>query len=385
MTGMRNLFLTAGLASIIGCEHTREELIHPIDDETVALVVPAAGGTTSEIRRLLDFKHRMDNGRIVIAIGTSDGAPETLFSDVRDIAVGTSGDFYVLDAQANEIRVFDRHGAFKGAFGQPGQGPNEFRNGVALVLANSGEVVLGTRSEVKYFSGSGAQLEYERSLQVGVIPSPRDMCSIGGDLFIRAYDNERKTVVTAVDAAGDIVKRFGAGYAGGSWLAQQQLSDGFVACTDDRVIVAFNDLPIVQAYTADGRLSWSAKVAHFEGQRVIETITADGKPQLQPDSQSGGDRILGIAGLPDGIVMIHVGRIGPSDPADPAVQPVIKVETFAVSSVDGSSILMGDGYPLVLNADSDRIYGVVPDETRSFPRVIVMELAPRIKGTGNEE
>jgi hypothetical protein len=68
-----------------------------------------------------------------LSIGGGDGGPGSL-GDIRSIAVDHQGRIYVLEAQAQEVRVFDSGGTWLRTVGRSGSGPGEFRmaNGIAL-------------------------------------------------------------------------------------------------------------------------------------------------------------------------------------------------------------------------------------------------------------
>ncbi len=65
----------------------------------------------------------------VFRLGAPDGPPELLFgSGLMTVSLGPHGNVFVLDNQANEVRVFDPNGGFLRRFGRPGRGPGELRN-----------------------------------------------------------------------------------------------------------------------------------------------------------------------------------------------------------------------------------------------------------------
>ena len=60
----------------------------------------------------------------------------TIFTDIRSIVAGPQGHIFVLDARAQEIRVFDRSGKFATLAARKGQGPGEIANANGLLLVN---------------------------------------------------------------------------------------------------------------------------------------------------------------------------------------------------------------------------------------------------------
>ena len=61
-----------------------------------------------------------------LRIGRRDGGGPDAFGQVGAIVEDALGRMWVVDAQANEVRVFDRAGAFVRSVGREGEGPGEF-------------------------------------------------------------------------------------------------------------------------------------------------------------------------------------------------------------------------------------------------------------------
>lgn len=78
--------------------------------------------------------------RLDLRIGKALGDEPYLFGDVRGIAVDGLGRVWVLDNQANEIRVFSPDGRFVRAVGKGGEGPGEFRSPTGLARGSGGRM-----------------------------------------------------------------------------------------------------------------------------------------------------------------------------------------------------------------------------------------------------
>jgi len=63
-----------------------------------------------------------------LRLGRSDGDGPELFGRIAALAVSADGDILVADGITQQVRVFDRDGAFRTSFGRLGGGPGEFRN-----------------------------------------------------------------------------------------------------------------------------------------------------------------------------------------------------------------------------------------------------------------
>ena len=74
-------------------------------------------------------RHPQRRWRLVetVRIGRRDGGGPEAFGQVGAVVEDALGRMWVVDAQANEVRVFDRGGAFVRSVGREGEGPGEFK------------------------------------------------------------------------------------------------------------------------------------------------------------------------------------------------------------------------------------------------------------------
>jgi len=77
-----------------------------------------------------------------ISVGELDGAEELLFGSISSIAVNDRWDLYVLDEQAQHVRVFDSAGVYVETLGGRGEGPGEFGYAEAIALLPDGRLVV---------------------------------------------------------------------------------------------------------------------------------------------------------------------------------------------------------------------------------------------------
>jgi hypothetical protein len=96
----------------------------------------------------------------LVTISPEDSArTQGLFGHVVDVTADTSGRIYVLDQQAQQVRVFSPEGQFVHALGRPGRGPGEltrFANAVLITTDGSVYVPDYALSRVNVFSRDGA-------------------------------------------------------------------------------------------------------------------------------------------------------------------------------------------------------------------------------------
>ncbi len=77
-----------------------------------------------------------------VSIGELDGADEYLFGRIASIAVDDDHTVYVLDGQAQEVRVFDAGGTYVRTLGRPGEGPGEFTRAEAVAVLPDGRILV---------------------------------------------------------------------------------------------------------------------------------------------------------------------------------------------------------------------------------------------------
>ena len=103
-------------------------------DATLDAVVETIGDTT--VVRTLSGSVWGAEATLVpeVSIGELDGPEEYLFGRIWSIAVNDDGTVYVLDQQAQHVRVFDSLGVYLETLGRRGQGPGEFSRAEAIAV-----------------------------------------------------------------------------------------------------------------------------------------------------------------------------------------------------------------------------------------------------------
>ena len=98
-----------------------------------------------------------------VSIGELEGADEYLFGTVGSIAVNDDHTVYILDTQAQEIRVFDSAGTYIETLGRRGEGPGELSHAEAIALLPDGRLVVrdpGNSRVQVYGPGPGEMAEW---------------------------------------------------------------------------------------------------------------------------------------------------------------------------------------------------------------------------------
>ena len=118
-----------------------------------------------------------------LRIGSVMSEGPDLFGAVYSFDVDAWGRIFVLDDQAQEVRVFDSDGTFVRTVGKKGEGPGEFTEAVSVDLSRSGEIwVMGMREgRLSIFDTTGAYLRQERTNTGGwtVRPYPGGFDAMG--------------------------------------------------------------------------------------------------------------------------------------------------------------------------------------------------------------
>lgn len=76
-----------------------------------------------------------------MAVGAAEGEPEYQFGQIAGIDVDSEGRLYVLDQQAQEIRVFGPSGEFLNRVGKAGAGPGELSRAAGPVFVGPGDTL----------------------------------------------------------------------------------------------------------------------------------------------------------------------------------------------------------------------------------------------------
>ena len=109
-----------------------------------------------------------------LRIGEAMSEGPDLFGAVFSFDVDQWGRIFVLDHQAQEVRIFDSEGNFVRTVGRKGEGPGEFTQAGSVDLARNGEIwVMGmSRGHVSIFDTTGTYLRGERTYAGGRIMLP---------------------------------------------------------------------------------------------------------------------------------------------------------------------------------------------------------------------
>ena len=123
--------LIAGACSSAGSAPTWEGSVDTLPSGTIVVTNPARGIWDSATA-----------WRVVeeLRIGTADGVGPELLGQVTAVETDAAGQIYVLEGQAQEIRVFDRDGEYVRTIGRKGGGPGEFNQPIGMTWGPDGRL-----------------------------------------------------------------------------------------------------------------------------------------------------------------------------------------------------------------------------------------------------
>lgn len=99
-----------------------------------------------------------------LRIGTLEGDGPDLFGEITEIEVDPEGRIWVLEGQAQEIRVFGSDGTYQMTVGREGGGPGEFARAIYLQMGPDGNmwVVDPQNNRISLFDTAGTYVEGKR-------------------------------------------------------------------------------------------------------------------------------------------------------------------------------------------------------------------------------
>ena len=134
----------------------------------------------------------------------TSGGPE-LFGNIGSFDVDAQGRAFILDDQAQEIRIFDSEGAFVRTVGSRGEGPGEFVQATSVDVSSNGEIWVTEmqQGQLNIFDSTGSLLRVERSNAPGsiILPYPGGFDRVGrfNVVFIDPYEEDFTWVLARFD------------------------------------------------------------------------------------------------------------------------------------------------------------------------------------------
>ncbi len=290
-----------------------------------------------------------------------------VFGIEMDLAIHDN-DIVVLDQRNYAVKIFDGDGRYIGGFGRAGGGPGEFRDPAAIEVLSDGRfVVLDRGREIKIYSPTDSGYAYTESQTIDVVPEY--ICSEGDRVFVSGFRSEDETMIHEIPLTKQgRAQDFGQGYQSDHWLARDQLSDGPVAClgSPPRVVLAFERLPVVRGYAADGgELLWTTRNMDYLQPPIVEKRDGSGRLGIQFSYRGARDMVASLVTVSSHHILLQYVRFEPQpDPADVRHE----VRSYLIDAETGQGAFVSDSLPLMAAIGQDYYVAkwVLP-----FPRIEV--------------
>ena len=231
----------------------------------------------------------------VYSIGSQDGSRYEIIGEIQDVAAGANGSFYVLDSRYNEVRKYDASGQFVEAFGRPGRGPMEFQYPQALEIDPDGRLYVADRNrQIKVFERQDTSYAIVNTISLDF--TPFDVCVTEEQIFAQGYKpGEENYIIHEYTKDGEYVKSFGTPYQSDNEVVRNLLSQGTLAChaSEDTILLAFQHLPVLFAFSLEGKLKWRSVIKDFNPTKITEIVTDQGQRGLRyEDPEDYADVVL---------------------------------------------------------------------------------------------
>ena len=305
----------------------------------------------------------------VATIGVSEGPDQAfMFGRIGDVAL-LNDRVYVLDVQAEDVRVFSAAGEHLGTFGGSGQGPGEFVRPSRLAIqpaANSIWVVDQAR-RISQFSldENPPRLLHQVEVAVGV----QDACFTGDDkLIIDGLVVRDGGPLRQLTAAGEVITAFGhRAYRSPSFSISTFFNSyARIACSRHGAWVFYGSvLGELRAYRGDGSLAWIVTIRDFTWPDLREL--EDGRYTVVAHERSS--ELATLAVLPDEnneALLVQVSQLerqegGWSEPT--------RLDSYLLDPLTGMGTYVGSNLPRVVAAQPGMVATLEDDE---YPRITLL-------------
>lgn len=233
--------------------------------------------------------------------------------------------------------------------------------GMAILSGDTIAVYSSRRIQLVVWTEAG--MEYVRDLTRG--PPVSAVCQAGSHVLTRVAPHERRGTVRVIDRSGQEIVRYGSGFDHERDDVSAFFSTGGMACAGPYAATFFNSMPLLYGYDVSrGVEAWSTLLTDF---RFPEVRLQDGGG-IGLGSENASDMVLGLFGLPDGVFMVQVNRMGPQHVEDGRVfTPVERRDTYVLLAEIGAGIHVGEGLPHIIGVSGTTLQAV---ESDPVPQVI---------------
>ena len=297
-------------------------------------------------------------------IGRLDGPPEYVFGRITDAGFDAGGRLYVLDEMNHRLRVFDHAGVHIASAGREGKGPGEFIASYSFTIDSDGSVTVADRfGRITSFGFREGGLEYRdvTTLSYGAF----DVCSLAQGLLVHGFAVGDTVSLHWHDTAGDRVSPFGAFHEGGTLIARETFSLGYVVCYPEieRVLYVAEHSPEVRAYTPEGVLVWADSIPLFRQVHASTRPNYPGHTFFRWVTPEGTHRIVSALPVGDSRALVQVAM---RDTTSTSARDYQALETFLWDVATGELLDQASGIPEIITLAEGVAIGV---EHEPYPRL----------------
>ena len=344
--------MVAGMIGVCltGCEYfeAKNRIVHPtaandtrevdarVSEDTLPL-----GLSPKALAEWRATKAAVSGARVVLTLGRDDHDPE-VFGIVNDVAINAQGQIAVLDASAQEVRVFDADGRFSGRFGGVGDGPGEFRRASSIESLSDGRFLVSMRGRIKIFERSVESWQVSAAHDLPLVGIRNSCLAVPDRLFVSSLHPTDEHIIREVAVQGGVVTDFGLGYQDPNPAARVHLSPGSVDCvsTASGIIFAFELLPTIRLYELNGSLVWTSALVEHSVLRITEDRTTS---YVRFDDAQPYDVLSSVHMVPSGrFVLLQYRRLFPNE------QPEL-IRTYLLDRESGFGAVLGDSIPEIVD------------------------------------
>jgi hypothetical protein len=321
------------------------------------------------LQRHLDQLHAATR---VASIGVFDGPEAFVLGEVGDVVL-SGGRVYVLDVQAQDVRVFSTAGAHLATFGGPGEGPGELFRPKALTHRPDSETVWvadeGRRLSQFSFNDEAPRFDGTVKVDTGVT----DVCFTAGTLVVHGLlVVEERGPLQRLTTAGEVTTVFGHQAYGSPSHSLNTLFNmrTKIACSRRSPLIFYGtNLGELRAHQADGELVWITALTDFIWPDAREL--RDGRYSMV--RQARLNKLVGLTVLPDEsseALLVQVSLQEPGRETGGTWYEETRLDSYLIDPLTGEGGYVGSDLPLVVAARPGVVATLTDD---GYPRISLLE------------
>ena len=171
-----------------------------------------------------------------------NNSQEYLFENIKDIKIDKTGDIYVLDQRAANIKVFDNSGNFIKIIGNKGKGPGEFIRPVEMEFFN--DTLIVSDSDLRrfsYFDNNGNYIKSKKLTndQPGTFEISSENMILNSSTVMVGIDT-KKTLINSYNRDFELMDSFGEAKQFKHPFKNYVMNfSNFVLTSEDKIVQAF--------------------------------------------------------------------------------------------------------------------------------------------------